>query len=161
MPDWKQVNIELYLSLEREKRLVDFAMVRDPAISKLYAEIETNKEQLNALESGYKSKIHDYELKMQNLKDQLKQDWDIEDKTFKCQTGSITMKTTKSLIVANKSGLIQRLTAIFEDATKACDCIRTFDLSAIRKYMDADLIDEKIAYYNKKQSVVITGARDK
>ena len=161
MSDWKQVHLERYLSLEREKRLMDVEMATDPAISKLHSEIETSKELLNSFESGYKAKIHDCETQMQTLKDQLKEDWDIEDKTFKCQKGSVTLKTTKSLIVTSKSGLIQRLTAIFEDATKACDCIRSFDLSAIRKYMDAELIDEKIAHYNKKQSVVITEAKDK
>lgn len=160
MSDWKQINIERYLSLKHEKVLMDLEMVRDPAISKLIAEIEAAKEQVAALELGYKAKIQEYESKMADLKDQLKQNWDIEDKTFKCPVGNATLKTTKSLIVTSKSGLIQRLTAIFEDATKACDCIRSFDLSAIRKYMDADLINEKIAHYDKKQSVIITEARD-
>jgi hypothetical protein len=160
MPDWKEVNIARYLLLKHEKILMDLEMVRDPIISRLCAEIETSKEQLSALESGYKAKIHSYEAQMEDLKEQIKQNWDIEDKTFKCQKGSAAVKTTKSLIVTSKSGLIQRLTAIFEDATKACDCIRTFDLSAIRKYMDADLIDEKIAHYNKKQNVIITEARE-
>ena len=161
MSDWKQVHLERYLSLEREKRLMDVEMATDPAISKLHSEIETSKELLNSFESGYKTKIHDYEIKMEDLKERIKQNWDIEDKTFKCPVGNATLKTTKSLIVISKSGLIQRLTAILEDATKACDCIRTFDLSIIRKYMDADLIDEKIAHYTKKQSVIITEAKDK
>ena len=161
MSDWKQVHLERYLSLKHEKIALDMAMAVDPSISKWNAEINTANEMITALESGYKAKIQEYEAQMQDLKDQLKEDWDIEDKTFKCTTGSVTLKTTKSLIVTSKSGLIQRLTAILEDATKACDCIRSFDLSAIRKYMDADLIDEKIAHYTKKQSVIITEAKDK
>lgn len=160
MPDWKQINIERYLSLEREKRTIDEVMGIDPDILKLNAEIETAKELVAVLERGYKEKIHDYETQMQDLKDQIKEGWDIEDKTFKCTAGNVTLKTTKSLVVTNNSGLIQRLTAIFEDQVKACDCIRSFNLGAIRKYMDADLIDGDIAHYDKKQSVIITGAKE-
>jgi predicted RNase H-like nuclease (RuvC/YqgF family) len=161
MSDWKGVLIERYLSLEREKRALDVALVRDPAISKLKAEIETSKEQVAALERDYNYNIRNYEMKMESIKDEIKENWDIQDKTFKCRVGNVTIKTTKSLIVSNNSGLIQRLTAIFEDATKACDCIRSFNLSKIRKYMDADLIDKGIAHYDPKQSVIIAGATEK
>ena len=161
MADWKSALIERYLSLEHEKRAMDVGMSLDFKISKLNSEIETAKEQVAALEAGYKERILNCETKMQNIKDELKENWDIPEKTFKGHAGNVTIKTTKSLVITDNGGLIERLTAILESAPKACDNIRSFNTSAIRKYMDADLINEDIAHYDPKQSVIITGATEK
>lgn len=159
MTDWKEGVMREYHILERGKQMVEEEMAKNPSLSKLRTQIKNIQRELTEREEEYKVDINNCDFEMQKIRDDLIGRWDIEGKSFKCDEGSVTIKTTKSLVVTNNSGLIQRLTVISEDVTKACDCIRSFNLSAIRKYMDADLIDERIAHYDEKRNVIISSVK--
>jgi hypothetical protein len=159
MVDWKEEEIEAYLKGERIKKGIEQDRTSDGGLSQLKTKLDAIKQQIRVEESGYNIRIDNVNAQLQHIKDELIDEWDIQDTTFKCTAGNVTIKTTRSLVVTSNSGLIQRLTAIFEDMTKACDCIRSFNIGAIRKYMDADLINERIAHYDKKRNVIISAPK--
>ena len=158
--DWKEVDIISYLELEEEKTAAEREMVNNPAIAKLQEKRNAITEEMNVREFGYRANIHNCESAMHSIKEKLIKEWDIEDKTFKCDVGTATVRTTKSLIVTDNFGLIDRLTEILGSGVRACECIRTFELSTIRKYMDADLFAKDIAHYDEKKNVIIRDVKN-
>jgi hypothetical protein len=157
MTEWKEVLINDYFTIdaviaEHEKALRD-----DKKLNTLKKQRDKIEDEILEHSRTLTNLIHEAEMKRISIKEQLTKKWDIEDKTFKCDTGSATLRTTKSLIVTDKMALVGRLAEILNNEQKAFDCIRSFDLSTIRKYMDVDLIAGYIAHYDKKQSVVIKG----
>lgn len=161
MSNWKEALINDYFTIdaiiaEHEKSLRD-----NEKLNTLKKQRDKIEDEILERSRGLTNLIREAEMKRKSIKEQLTEKWDIEGKTFKCDTGLATLRTTKSLIVTDNLALLDRLGEIIGSSQKACDCIRNFDLSAIRKYMDADLIDWHIAHYDEKQSVSIKGVKDK
>ena len=159
MVDWKEEIINEYHALENRKQITIEVMEKKVSISNLRSQIEDAKRQLLEQEREYREDIRACEYEMAKIREDLMERWDIEGKSFKCDKGSATIRTTKSLIITDNGALIDRLTDILDDSGRACDCIRTFDLSAIRKYMDVDLIACDIAHYDEKRNVVISAVK--
>jgi hypothetical protein len=161
MTDWKKEVIDEYISYQKELTYVMRERSEDAILKELTEKKETIERELNEAYKPYEAEIADYHQHIEELKQKLLTRWDLESKTFKCGTGSATIRTTKSLIVTDKMALIDRLIEILNNKQKAFDCIRSFDLTTIRKYMDVDLIAWSIAHYDEKHSVVIKGTEDK
>ena len=160
MADWKEALINDYFTIgtiiaEYEKSLRD-----DEKLNTLKKQREKIVDEIREHSRRLTDLIDEAKMKQISIKDQLTEKWDIEGKTFKCDTGSATLRTTKSLIVVDNYDLITRLAGILGSDVEACKCIRTFDLSVIRKYMDADLIDQHIAHYDKKRNVIISAVKN-
>ena len=155
MTDWKEERIETYRTIEQEKELVKEKMDKDPSLSKLQVQLEDIKHHINVEERGYKEDIETYDKRLQVIKEDLVARWDTSDKSFKCDTGSATIRTTRSLKVDNEVRLIdilQRLGTLWS-------CIKTWDLTYLRKLADADLLDEYVVHYDEKKNVVISAAK--
>ena len=108
------------------------------------------------LERPYNEEIADIASDIDDLHAILIDGWDIDDKTYECEAGSATIRTTKSLRITNKKGLI----ATLFDLGQLPECIRTWNLSYLRKLKDVNLIGDEIASYDEHQNVVIKEARD-
>ena len=159
MTDFKEEAIARYVELESQKKTVEKEREGDTAIKTAKKDIDIAAAKLSVFEHVYNDEIEELNAEIENIRISLQTDWDIEDKTYKCAAGSATIRSTKALVITDNGGLIDRLTEIFSDRRKAYDCIRTFDLTTIRKYMDVNLIAGHIAHYDKKQSMIIKGAR--
>jgi ASC-1-like (ASCH) protein len=155
MSDWKEEIIGDYLAIEREKKLMQEEMAKDPAISKFKSGIEDIERQLQVHERIYTEKIHNYETQMQYLKEELVERWDSDDKSFKCEAGSVTMKTTQSLNIKDKKGLISKL----QQLDKLTECIKGWDIRYLRKLVNVGLFDDSIVSYDEKRNVVIAGTK--
>jgi len=160
MSNWKEGGIKKYLTLKLLKESIEKERVNDSDLLDLKTKRRDIEQQMHVQEGGYGIRIENVNAQMQTIKDKLMKDWDIEGKKYKCDLGSATLRTTKSLIITDNWALIDRLAEILDDKRKAFDCIRTFDQAAIRKYMDVNLIPGHIAHYDEKRNIVISTVKN-
>ena len=161
MSNWKEVLINDYIAIGTTITEHEELLRGDEKLNTLKKQREKIADEIREHSRRLTDLIDEAKMKQISIKDQLTEKWDIEGKTFKCDTGSATLRTTKSLIVVDNYDLITRLAGILGSDVEACKCIRTFDLSVIRKYMDADLIDQHIAHYDEKRNVVISAVKNR
>jgi hypothetical protein len=161
MTDWKAVKIGVYLALKHEKRLVEEEMRSDPSFLQLKKEIEKLEDQQEIQISGYKRELVDYDSQMQSIRDELVEDWNIDTKTFKCDVGSATLRTTRSLKIDNEEKII----SILQQIGKLTQSIIGCDLTHLRKLADAGLFDvdeggTNIIHYDEKRNVIIRDVKN-
>ena len=159
MADWKEEAIKEYHILERGKQMVEEEMIKNPAISKLRFQIKDAQQELTEREREYKEDVHNCDLEMQTIRDDLVKRWDIEGKSFKCDKGSATLRTTRALKVKDKVKLISSLLRI----GKLTQCIKGWDLAYLRKLADADIFNVTtgdIIYYDEKRNIVISTVKN-
>ncbi len=161
MTDWKEERIGEYCTLSTAIAKLEQSIGEDTEIHTLLEKHVKILKRMTELAEPRNLKIEEAKRRQAVIKGHLMEHWDIEAKTFKCDVGTATVRTSKSLIVADNFGLIDRLTELLGSGVRACKCIRTFDLSVIRKYMDADLIDQHIAHYDEKRNVVISAVKNR
>lgn len=158
MTDWKEEVIVEYHTLQEQRAVVAHAQADDIELKNARLAMEKAIAMFSALEEVYNDKIGEINAEIEVVRTTLQTKWDITEKTFDCNAGRATIRTTKSIVITDKGGLLDRLTELFGDRRKAYACIRTFDLPAIRKYMDVDLIAGHIAHYDEKKNVIIKDA---
>ena len=161
MTDWKEERITKYLNLENEKKGIEKEMDEDKTILDLQRKADKIALKLQINKKEYKEEIANLDLAMCDLKDQLDVNWDLDNKTFKCVVGSATMRITRSLKIDNTEELIN----ILEKIGKLTKCIKSWDLTYLRKLADAGLFDgekmeEKITHYDEKRSIIIRGTKE-
>lgn len=157
MRNWKESSINVYIALEVQKQAVALTRAEDKDLKKARLAMETAVAQFSALEESYNTHIEELNTEIEGLHTILQRDWDIEEKTYECEAGSITIRTTKSLHVADKKQLMESLLNL----GKLPESIRSWNLSYLRKLKDVDLIPDNQAYYEEHQNVVIKGAMEK
>ena len=157
MTDWKEEAIKGYISLEVQKQVVELTRAEDKPLKNARLAMETAVAQFSALEESYNTKIEELNTEIGGLHTILQKDWDIEDKTYECDAGSATIRTTKALHITDKKHLMETLL----DLGKLPECIRSWNLSYLRKLKDIDLIPEDQAYYEEHQNVVIKETKKK
>ena len=154
MSNWKEEAITRYAELEALKKAVQEAMRNDGDLETAKLAREIADADVRAFEQGYTDKIGELEEKIENVRILLQQDWDIKDKTYKCDAGSATIRTTKSLCVLDKSRLIATLIKL----DKLPASIRSWDLTVLRKLKDVDLIPDDQVDYEERQNMIIRGS---
>jgi hypothetical protein len=156
MIDWKEEVISEYISYQNGLLYVTQKRSEDPILKELKEEKEAIERKLNEAYKPYEVEIADYLLHIEEMKQKLITRWDIKDKTFKCDTGSATIRTTRSLKVDNQELLI----GILQHFGKLAQCIKSWDLSYLRKLADADLFEgADVIHYDEKKNVVISGVK--
>jgi hypothetical protein len=155
--NWKEELITGCLELQRERASLDQARAEDEEIKNLELTMKKVMDKLSELERPYTDKATSIIAKIENMHDQLKEKWDITDKTYECDAGIATVRTTKSLKIIDK----KRLITILLNIDKLPEAIRSWNLSYLRKLKDVDMIDGMAAHYEEHQNVVIKGAEDK
>ncbi len=160
MADWKEEGIAAYHSLELKKEILEGSMALNPYLSNLKSQIEEIEIEVQEGEKNYRAEINECNLKMQIIRDNLIERWDIEGKSYKCDEGSAIIRTTRALKVNDKEKLISTLQQI----GKLTQCIKSWDLTYLRKLADADLLDAdvgetNIVHYDEKKNVVISNVK--
>lgn len=155
MANWKEEAIAEYAALELRKSVVIQVRVDDEELKNAKHAMEAAAAMYSALEQPYNDNIEEINLSIVAVRDILKEKWDTEDKTYECNAGSATIRTTKSLEIRDKTQLIQTLVNL----DKLQDCVRSWNLSYLRKLKDVALISDEIAYYEEHQNVVVKGAK--
>jgi len=155
--EMKEEYIEGYLAFEQKKKEIEEEMAKDVVISVLKSQMEDIHKKLEFEESEYLEGIQLCDAAMSARKERLIDLWgDMSNKTFKCAVGRATMRITRSLKIDNTEGLI----TILEKTGKLAKCIKSWDLSYLRKLADAGLFDEeKITHYDEKRSIMISGTK--
>jgi len=157
MIDKKEEAIEVYNALQVQKAVVAQVQAEDKDLVNARLAMETAIARFSALEQAYTDKIAEIDANIKDVHMILLHDWDIEEKTFKCKAGSATVRTTKAVHVIDKRGLITTLLNL----DKLPECIRSLNLSYLRKLIEVDLIPFKYACFEEHKNVVIKGATEK
>jgi ActR/RegA family two-component response regulator len=157
MTAWKEVLINDYLALRLIVAKYEQSIQYDTRIMALVEEEDKILKEINEIAESRNHAIEEARRKQDGITMQLKEKWDIEDKTFECNGGIATIRTTKSLIIADK----KRLVTVLLDIGKLPEAIRSWNLSYLRKLKDVDMIEDTIAHYDEHQNVVIKGVQDK
>ena len=153
MGNWKEEAIAKYAELEAQKKVVIVTMLEDNDLKTARISVENAAAHLSAFEEAYIAKIGELNVEIENVRLALQKDWDIEDKTYKCEAGVATIRTTKSLCVLDRHSLMANLVNL----NKLPESIRSWDLTLLRKLKDVDLIPDEQACYEERQNVVIRG----
>ena len=155
MSSRKEERIVEVVKLQREKRDIEQQRAEDQDLKNMAISMKKLVDMISEREKPYNDKIADIAHSIMDIHNILINDWDITDKTYKCDAGTATVRTTKSLRISDKKSLIITLFNI----DKLSECIRTWNLSYLRKLKDIDLIGDDIASYDEHQNVVIKGVQ--
>ena len=156
MSNWKEEAITDYIGLQKEKRILEQARAEDQDIKNVELTRKKVADKLSALEQPYSDKLLDITRAVEKIHETFIENWDITDKTYECEAGTATVRTTKSLNIIDKKKLITTLLNI----DKLSEAIRSWNLSYLRKLKDVDMIEDAIAHYDEKQSMIIKEASD-
>ena len=151
MTNWKDMAISDLIALQTRKKIVEQERAEDEDI--LNASILMTKavDKITELEKPYNDEILDIDTNIESIQKNFVDAWDSTDKTYECKTGTATLRTTKSLKINRKEELINVLLNI----GKLPECIRSWNLSYLRKLKDVGMIDDEIANYQEHQNVII------
>jgi len=153
MGNWKDKVIVECIRLQQQRTAIQDLRAKDEQISMLETKKKEIDEDISALECGYIDSIDKVDTLIEEQRNLLIDEWDILEKTYKCEAGTATVRTTKSLKIQDKKGLVQTLMGI----GKLPEAIRSWNLSYLRKLKDVDMISDMVATYEEHQNVVIKG----
>jgi len=149
---WKEKLIAEYANVERNKQATHENVKTLAARIELEEEIVYKQDQLERLKQPYLDTILECEQRQTGIKEELVKRWDIEDKTFKCDAGTATLRTTKSLVIRDKNKLIDFLSL----NKKLTEYVKAFDTSKLRKIRETGLIGNDVIDWDEKKSMMIS-----
>ena len=150
--DWKEERIAEYAKLETAKQQIQNDMNLDAELNKIETSIKAWLERADRLKKPYFDKTLECEQQQAGIKLELAEKWNIPGKTFGCNAGTATLRTTRSLIIRNKQKLIEFLTL----NKKLTEFIKSFEITKLRKIKDAGLLASEIATWDEKRSISIS-----
>lgn len=152
MQKWRTDRIVEYARLGNEIALEMHEIETDPDLIKLMKEQAKLNDMIALAKGIYAKNIEAAQQQQAGIKLELVESWgDTEDKTFKCDAGTATLRTNRSLNIKSKEKLVNFLATL----NKLPDFIKTFEISKLRKIKDAGLLDDEIASYEENPSVAI------
>ena len=137
-------------ALSNTERL-QISMDEDPEIRAAQLHLDILKEPYLSKMRGEEKILKDVDECIAAIKDTITKGWTLGTKEYKSATGSITMRTTKSLIVTSKEKVVE----VLRTNGKVSEGIKTFQLTFLRKLKDVGILPDDAAHYLPKQSVVI------
>ena len=160
--NWKEELITEYALITKENKSILQEMADSHELQILREQRTEIIQKIDLLEQSYNVRQGNIDDRIRRVKDALVASWDIDEKTYKCNIGTATLRTTKSLIIKDKIQLMQRLSKVLtRHFAEACEYIKTFDLAKIRKIKEINLLDDAIVTWEEKKSVVIKITEDK
>lgn len=160
--NWKEKLIAEYVLLQKENENILQEMTNNQELSILMGQYREITRKADALKKPYHVRQGNIDDRVRHVKELLIESWDIEERTYKCDIGIATLRITKSLIIKNKTQLMQRLSEVLtRHFAEACEYIKTFDLTKIRKIKEINLLDDAIVSWDEKKSVAIKITEDK
>jgi hypothetical protein len=149
--DWKDVAISDLIALQSQKKRVTQERAEDEDILNASLLMKKAVDKITELEQPYNNKLLEITTHIERLQENFADKWDIADKKYKCDIGEAILRTTKALKIDNKPSLVTLLLKI----GKLPECIRSWNLTYLRKLKDAGLIDDMIAHYDENQNVIV------
>jgi hypothetical protein len=125
----------------------------DQEIANAKLTMEKVAAKITKLEQPYKDEITEITEGIEKMHERLIEKWDITDKSYACERGVATLRTTKSLKISDK----KRLIAVLLNIDKLPEAVRSWNLTYLRNLKDVDMIEDSIAFYEEHQNVVIKG----
>ena len=151
--NWRTDRIAKYAQLENEIALEMNEMGTDPELIKLMTEQAKLNDMIALLKGTYSKNIEAAQQQQAGIKLELVDSWsETEEKTFECDAGTATLRTTKSLNIRSK----EKLVAFLELNKKLTDFIKSFEITKLRKIKDAGMIEDEIATWDIKRNVAIS-----
>jgi len=144
-----------YKALEQQKKDVVYQMDTDPDInkqSKKLKELDAERDALSHSITELKRKFDTTEIqdRQSEIKNILIAEWAVEGKTYKSDIATVTLRTTKSLIIDSVKGVVD----VLVKNNKTEECIAKFKLEPLGKLAKAGLLDDA-THYEEKKSVSI------
>lgn len=161
MTNWKEKLIEDHIDLQKDVETLREQMSQNSAIQHLTASIKMMQKDLDKQKAVFTDQITEHNIRIERLGKDLIELWDVEGNVYKCAAGTATRSTTKSVVIEKKSDLLHRLVSIVGDYEEAYETIKSFNLPAIRKYMNVELIAKDIAHFEEKQNITIKEVAEK
>lgn len=149
--DWKEVRIAEYARLEARKHAWEKNIGETTFLKNLRTELENARIKLDEAETPYNEKLDAITQQQAGIKLELAENWDIEEKTFKCNVGTATLKTTRSLHIRSKEKLVEFLAL----NKKLVEFIKSFETGKLRKLKDAGMIEEDVVTWDEKRGIAI------
>ena len=152
MQNWRTDRIAEYARLENEIVLEMNEMGADPELIKLMKEQAKLNDMIALLKGTYSKDIEAAQQQQAGIKLELVDTWGAtEEKTFECDAGTATLRTTKSLNIRSK----EKLVAFLELNKKLTDFIKSFEITKLRKIKDAGMLEDEICTWDEKKTVAI------
>ena len=151
MGDWQEDLITDYVKLERERVRLEQARAEDQEIQNVELTRQKVEDALRTLEQPYSDKLLSITQGIGKIQEAFVEGWGLTDKTYECEAGTATLRTTKALKIVDKKKLISVLLNI----GKLQEAVRSWNLSYLRKLKDVGLIEDNEAYFEEHQNVVI------
>ena len=153
MRNWRTDRIAEYAKLEASKKALEKRWEENIALNKLQTELRKVLDKIEEAEKPYRASVDARTQQQAGIKSELVDTWsDTEEKTFECDAGTATLRTTKSLNIRDKEKLI----AFLELNKKLTDFIKSFEIIKLRKIKDAGMIEDEIATWDIKRNVAIS-----
>ena len=153
MQNWRTDRITEYARLENIVTTEMRKMGTDPDLDALMRDRVKLNEIIELGEGCYLKNIDAAQQQQAGIKLELVETWsDTEEKTFECDAGTATLRTTKSLNIRDK----EKLVAFLELNKKLTNFIKSFEITKLRKIKDAGMIEDEIATWDIKRNVAIS-----
>ena len=154
--DWKREKIGDYRALSAIVAGQKQSITEDNRIEKLKNVITSANEEIQKLSKDREATISEAIKEQRMIKMELLDHWDIDKKTYACDMGSATLRTTKTLEINDQNAILIWLFKL----ERLESAIRTLDTTYLRKLKDADMIPDSMAYYDSRTNVAIKEAKE-
>ena len=152
MQNWRTDRIAEYARLENIVTTEMRKMGTDPDLDALMRDRVKLNEMIELGQGLYLKNIEAAQQQQAGIKLELVETWsDTEEKTFKCNAGTATLRINRSLNIRNKVKLINFL----ELNKKLTEFIQSFEIAKLRKIKDAGMLEDEICAWDEKKSVAI------
>lgn len=153
MRNWRTDRIAEYAKLEAKKIAAREHWEENVTLFKLQVELKKVLDKIEKTEKPYRADIDALSQQQAGIKSGLVETWgDTEDKSFECDAGTATLRTSKSLHIRSK----EKLVAFLELNKKLTDFISSFEITKLRKIKDAGMLGDEICTYDEKKSISIS-----
>ena len=140
--------IEEYISEQKEREIVQLDIDSNPSLITLLAQRETINKEIEKILIPYKDNLNTINSSMDNILKSVEENWNQEGKSYKCDAGIATLRTTKSIKIVNKDELVDFLTR----NNILNKNIKTFNMSQLRNIKKSGLLEDDIAKWDEKKS---------
>lgn len=153
-PDWMREKLGDYRALSAIIALTEQSLAEDDRITKLVSLIELAAGDIKKLRKDRESTILEAKEEQKMIKMEFQDHWDVDGKTYSCDMGKVSLRTKKTLEIADQTSLLIWLFKL--ERLEAA--IRSLDTDYLKKLKDADLLPDAMAVYKSKTTVAITEA---
>ena len=155
-PDWKREKLGDYRALSAIVAQTRQSLAEDDRIEKLRTLIALANGDIHRLSKDQETTIAEAIEEQKMIKMELLDHWDIDGKTYKCDMGSATLRTIKTLEINDQHSLLIWLFKL----ERLESAIRTLDTVYLKKLKDADIIPDALAYYEETTNVAIAETKE-